>query len=175
MHNQATQRCSNYGSIAIIYLVFVALLLSYVTPGFGQSKLYFQHRDKPHRQKNISPKKEYTLQTTDTTFYRYRIISLSNDILKINSSSMEDTLGIPVMNIEWIEREKDFAAFEVIGMLGVICLTITPVIWAVEGNEEALGMLEASGGLLAVSVPIILLKEIGRKKDMRKKWKINRG
>jgi hypothetical protein len=29
--------------------------------------------------------------------------------------------------------------------------------------------------LLAASVPVILMKDIGRKKDMRNKWKLSKG
>jgi hypothetical protein len=73
----------------------------------------------------------------------------------------------------YVEKVKKFHGFEVIATFGIIGLTISPIIWATEGNDAALEMLQASGALLAVSVPFIALREIGRKKDTKNKWVIN--
>ncbi|WP_373521837.1 hypothetical protein [Aquiflexum sp.] len=77
-----------------------------------------------------------------------------------------------ISNIQTIVKNVNPGFFGFIGYLGVIMLSGTPVIWAFEGNKEALGMLEAAGGLMAISAPFILVKEIGRKKNMESKWKI---
>jgi hypothetical protein len=160
---------------AVIKLGFVVIFLSFFTPGSGQSNVYLQHRYKPNVQRKISPKRVYNINTSDSTFYSYHILALSDSTLKVNSESRQDLRDIPVGDIEQLEKVKNYGVFEVVGTLGIIGLTITPIIWATEGNDEALGMLEASGVLLASSVPIILLKDIGRKKDMRKKWKLING
>jgi hypothetical protein len=161
--------------IAVRSLVFTVIFIFFFTPGFGQSRILLQHMNKPNVQRKISPKRVYNINTSDSTYHRYRILALSDSTLKIDSELREDPRDIPVTDIEQLEKVKKYGFFEVMGTLGVIGLTITPVVWAFEGNEEALGMLEASGVLLAGSVPIILLKDIGRKKDMRKKWKFFRG
>ena len=160
---------------AVVKLSLVVIFISLCTPSSGQSKIYLQHRYKPNVQRKISPKRVYNINTSDSTFYSYHILALSDSTLKVNSDSRQDLRDIPVSDIEQLEKGKRYGVFELMGILGVIGLSITPVIWAVEGNEEALGMLEASGVLLASSVPIILLKDIGRKKDMRKKWKLING
>lgn len=172
MNDYVINNKSSLGIKPVFYAGIIVILISFFTPCFGQSKLYLQHRDKPNRQKKISPKKEYIIQTKDTTFYKYRIISFSDSTLKVGSELKKDFRDIPTKDIEQLEKAKKVGVFELIGTLGVIGLTITPIIWATEGNEEALGMLGASGVLLAASVPVILIKDIGRKKDLRKKWKI---
>ena len=170
MLNLALDRITQAERMPVFYLVFAAVLFLYITPCFGQSKLYLQHRYKPNRQKNISLKKEYIFQTKDTTLYRYQITSFSDTSLKIRSRSKADSIQIPVIDIKRIEKAKKYGVFEVVATLGLIGLSITPVIWATEGSEEALGMLEASGFLLAVSVPILVIKEVGRKSDAKSKW-----
>ena len=175
MIKKGIDRKSSLKIVQFFYVVFISILVSCFTPSFGQSKIYLQHRYKPNRQKQISPKKEYIIQTTETTFYNYHIISFSDSTLNIRSGSKEDSREIPMNEIEQLEKAKSFGAFEVIATLGIIGLTITPIIWATEGNEEALGMLEVSGVLLAASVPVVLMKDIGRKKDMRNKWKLSKG
>jgi hypothetical protein len=46
---------------------------------------------------------------------------------------------------------------------------------AFEGDEAALGTLEGVAVLAVFSVPVLLLKEIGRKKDTKNKWYIRTG
>ena len=175
MNNYVKSPVTQLAFKAVKSLVFTVIFISIFAPGFGQSKIYLQHRDKPHVHRKISPKRVYRINTSDTILYRYHILALSDSTLKVDSESRQDPRDIPVNDIELLEKTKKSGVFEVVGILGVIGLTITPIIWATEGSQEALGMLEASGVLLASSVPIILLKDIGRKKDMRKKWKLING
>lgn len=153
-------------------LVFI-LLLSGLIPCFSQSYIYLQHNLKPNRQKKISFKKEYKIQTSDSVFYRQQISYYSDDTLLISSRCCPQTLKLPFSDITSIEKSKKYGVFEVIGTIGIIALSVTPVIWATEGNEAALGMLEVSGVFLAASAPFLAIKEIGRKKDTKTKWKIS--
>jgi hypothetical protein len=155
-------------------LVFMLLLFSLI-PSFSQSELYLQHKLKPNRQRKISFKKEYEIQTSDTIFYHHQISYFSDDTLLISSKCCPQSLKLPFSDITSIEKSKKYGVFEVIGTIGIIALSVTPVIWATEGNEAALGMLEVSGVFLAASAPFLAIKEIGRKKDTKTKWMIKVG
>ena len=155
-------------SLTIIYIV----LFSFGIPCFGQAQLYLQHRDKPHRQENISLSKEYTFKTADSTFTKYRIIAFSEEDLLISSISLEDTVQIAFKDINGLIKVRKFGLFEAIGTLGLVCLTSTPALWATGRSDEASDMMLISGFLLAVSVPVIAARRIGRKRDIKTKWSI---
>ncbi len=154
-----------------LFLAFI-LSISFLTPCLSQSALYLQHREKPDLQKKVSLKKEYKFKTSDTTLYRHRIASFSSDSLMLFSEHTSAFIKININDIYYLEKEKKYGAFEILGTIGMIALSITPVIWATEGNEEALGMLQVSGVFLACSAPFLAIKEIGRKKDTKNKWEI---
>lgn len=158
----------------VFFLVFL-FLVSALTPCFSQSDIYLQQRLKPNRQKKISFKKEYEIQTADTIFYRHQISYFSDDTLLLSSNCCPQPFKLAFIDITYIEKSKKYGGFEIIATIGIIALSITPVIWATEGNDAALEMLEVSGVFLACSVPVLLLKEAGRKKDTKTKWKICTG
>ena len=172
MIRRDTNRISNDRILTIIYMVIVAALFSVDTPCFGQSQLYLQHRHKPHRQENMLLNKEYIFQTSDSTYNKYHIIAFTEDDLLISSITWKDTLQIPFKDIESVVKVKKFGLIEAIGTLGLVCLTTTPAFWATGRSQEASDMLIISGFLLTVSVPIIAIKRIGRKKDTKSKWTI---
>ncbi len=147
----------------------VCLLL---IPGFSQSQIYLQHKEKPNRIKKIATERLYTFQALDTTYYDCRILGLSDSTEIIVLLSKDDTLLLPTSDILSLEKNKEIGVFEVTAYLGVILLAITPVVWAFEGGEAALGTLQGVGVLAACSVPFLLLKKIGKKKDTRNKWRI---
>jgi hypothetical protein len=153
--------------------IFIAfLLLSICISASAQSSLYFQYNEKPSRHQRIKQKWKYNIITNDTVFYGYHLLKIEDDELTIyrNETASEEVLH--VSDIQTIVKNVKYGVFDVIGTLGVIMLSITPVVWAFEGNEEALGTLEAAGGLIAISAPFIVVREIGRKKDLKNKWKI---
>lgn len=147
-------------------------LFTICVSALAQSNLYLQHQEKPSRHQKIKQKSKYNIITTDTVFYGYHLLKIENDELTIgrNETGSEEVLHIS--DIQTLVKHVKGGVFEVIGTLGVIMLSITPVVWAFEGNEEALGTLNAAGWLVAISAPFIIAKEIGRKKDMKSKWKI---
>ena len=149
---------------------FFALLL----PGHAvaQSDLYLQHQIKSNRQKKISLRHEYTFHTVDTVFYRARILSWTDTTLIVAAKIGSDTTVLTTGNIQYLEKHSKHAVFEVTAYLGVILLTVTPVVWAFEGGAAALGTLQGAGTLAAFSVPGLLVKTIGRKKDFKNKWSI---
>ncbi|MEB2781294.1 hypothetical protein U3A58_12910 [Algoriphagus sp. C2-6-M1] len=153
--------------------IFITIyLLTNCVSLMAQSKLYLQHQEKPSRNQKIKQKSRYNIITTDTVFYGYHLLKIQNDELTIfgNESGSEEVLHIS--EIQTLVKNINPGFFGFIGYLGVIMLSGTPVIWAFEGNEAALGMLEAAGGLMAISAPFIIVGEIGRKKDLKSKWKI---
>ncbi|WP_373492668.1 hypothetical protein [Aquiflexum sp.] len=147
-------------------------LLTICGSALAQSVLYLQHQEKPSRHQKIKQKSKYNIITNDTVFYGYHLLKIESDELTIfrNESGSEEVLHIS--EIQTLVKNVNPGFFGFIGYLGVIMLSGTPVIWAFEGKEEALGMLEAAGGLMAISAPFIIAKEIGRKKNMKSKWKI---
>jgi len=159
----------------IKYLLFILLGILFVIPGLAQSKIYLQHQTKPHRQKQLSFKRDYTFQTYDTTYYNHRILAFTDTTLMIGKLIPGDTVLISMMDIIYLKKNKKVGVFEVSAYLGCILLTITPIVWAFEGNEAALGTLEGAALLAAFSVPVLLVKEIGRKKDTKNKWNIRAG
>ena len=62
--------------------------------------------------------------------------------------------------------------FEVVAYTSAILLTITPIVWIFDGGDEALGTLQGAGLLAGVSVPVILAKNIGKRKDVSNDWEI---
>lgn len=153
--------------------IFITIsLLTICVLASAQSQLYFQHQEKPSRHQKIKQKTKYTIITTDTVFYGFHLMKIDHDELTIfrNESGSEEVLKIS--DIQTIVKNVKSNFFGVMGTLGVIMLTVTPIVWVDEGGEEALGTLEAAGGLLAISAPFIIAKEIGRKKNMKEKWKI---
>jgi hypothetical protein len=142
-------------------------------PCISQSDIYLQHKYKPNRQKKIDFNHAYTIQTIDSTYYKARVSVYSKDTLALYSEYANHVSKILIKEVIYVEKVKKFHGFEVIATFGIIGLTISPIIWATEGNDAALEMLQASGALLAVSVPFIALREIGRKKDTMNKWVIN--
>ena len=163
---------SNGRSLKINFFAFVAVLLLSVSPGFGQTQLYLQHRDKPHRQEIVSLKKEYIIKTTDSTFTKYRIIAFSEEDMLISSILREDTVQIPFNDIERLIKVRKFGLFEAIGTLGLVCLASAPALWATGRSDEASDMMLISGFLFAVSLPVIAGRRIGRKRDIKTKWTI---
>jgi len=153
--------------------IFITIfIITICVSALAQSKLYFQHQEKPSRHQKIKQKSKYNIITTDTVFYGYHLFKIENDELTIfrNESGSEEVLHIS--DIQTIVKNTNSGFFGVPGYLGAIMLSTTPVIWAFEGKEEALGMVEAGGWLMAISAPFIIAKEIGRKKNMKSKWKI---
>jgi hypothetical protein len=173
MPHTDSDRLAKTRSYIIICIVFVVVLLSSVTLGFGQKQLYLQHRDKPHRREIISLKREYIFKTTDSTFTKYRIIAFSEEDLLISSISLEDTVQIAFKDINGLIKVRKFGLFEAIGTLGLVCLTSTPALWATGRSDEASDMMLISGFLLTVSVPVIAARRIGRKRDIKTKWTIH--
>lgn len=173
MIRRDTNRHSNDGKLTILYFAFVAAFFPFDYPGFGQTQLYLQHRHKPHRQENLSLNKEYIFKTYDSTFSKYHIIAFSEDDLLISSIAWKDTLQVPFKDIKGIVKVKKFGLIEAIGVLGLVCLSTTPGLWATGNSEEASDMLIISGFLLTVSMPFIAIKQIGRKKDTKSKWAIH--
>jgi hypothetical protein len=138
----------------------------------GQSKIYLQHQRKPSRHKKISVNRDYTFQTSDSTYYRHRILSFTDSTLRIGANFPGDTALIYMTDIQSLRKNKKSGVFEVIAFTGLILLSVTPVVWAFEGGTAAIETLKGVGVLAAFSVPIILLKEIGRNKDTKNKWNI---
>ena len=155
----------------IVITLLVSMMFSFI-PCISQSEIYLQHRYKPNRQKKINLNHSYTVQTIDSAYYRAKLTGYSKDSLTIYSEYADQYTNIAIDEVLYLEKLKKSHIFEVIATLGIIGLTITPIVWATEGNEEALGMLQASGVLLAASVPFVALKEMGRKKDTKSKWVI---
>jgi hypothetical protein len=154
------------------HFYFTIFFLTFFISVTAQSRLFFQHQEKPGRQKKIDQKWDYNIVTMDTAFNSYHLLDIDNDNLIISQSESGDMVALKILDIKTIEKKIKFGVFDAIGTLGVIMLSITPVVWAFEGNQEALGTLEAAGGLLAISVPFLAIREIGRKKNMEYKWKI---
>ena len=152
------------------FLILIVCLL--LIPGFSQSQIYLQHKAKPNRIKKISTERLYSFQTLDSTYYDCRILDLSDSSEIIILLSQDDTVLLPISDILSLEKNKEIGVFEVTAYLGVVLLAVTPVVWAFEGGEAALGTLEGVGVLAACSVPFLLLKKIGKKKDTRNKWRI---
>jgi len=148
------------------------VLFSFVTPCFGQAKLYLQHRNKPHRQQNISLNNGYNFRTTDSTYTKYRIIAFSEEDLLISSIFKEDTVQVSFEDIDRIIKVRKFGLFEAIGTLGLVCLASAPALWATGNGDEASDLMLISGFLFTVSVPIIAVRRIGTKKDTKTKWTI---
>ena len=153
--------------------IFITIfIITICVSALAQSKLYFQHQEKPSRHQKIKQKSKYNIITTDTVFYGYHLLKIENDELTIfrNESGSEEVLHIS--DIQTIVKNDNSGFFGFLGYLGAIMLSTTPVIWAFEGKEEALGMVEAGGWLMAISAPFIIADEIGRKKNMKDKWEI---
>ena len=157
---------------SIVARAFLVSMLSFF-PCMSQSDIYLQHRYKPNRQKRINLNHTYTVQTIDSTYYHSKLSIYSKDSLTLYSEGNDKATHIGFNEVSCLERKKKSYIVEAVAIVGIICLTISPIIWATEGNEAALEMLEASGALLAVSVPFWVLKEIGRKKDTKNKWMIS--
>ena len=138
----------------------------------AQSRLFFQHQEKQSRHRKIKQNWNYTIVTIDTAFYRYHLLNIDNGNLIISENKSKNVVVLNISDIHTIEKKVKYGVFDFIGTVGVIMLCITPIVWAFDGNEEALGTLEAAGGLLAISAPFLVLREIGRKKNMKRKWKI---
>lgn len=153
--------------------IFITIfLLNTCISALAQSKLYFQHQEKPSRHQKIKQKSKYNIITNDTVFYGYHLLKMESDDLRINRNETGSEEVLHISDIQTIVKNVNSGFFGIVGYLGVIMLSGAPVIWAFEGKEEALGMLEAAGGLLAISAPFIIADEIGRKKNMKDKWKI---
>lgn len=163
----------SFSMIKYILLIFIVLI--FVIPGLSQSKIYLQHKTKPDRQKKLSMKRDYTFQTYDTTYYKYRILAFTDSTLMIGKLFSGDTVLISMFDITCLTMNKKVGFFEVTAYLGCILLTISPIVWAFEGGEAALGTLEGAGLLAAFSIPVLLLKEVGRKKDTKIKWYFRTG
>ena len=157
---------------SIIYIGFVALLLGFVSPAFGQNSLYLQHRYKPNRQAKIWLDKEYKFQTPDTTFSKYRIVAFSEQDLLISSLEPRDTVQISFDEIEKLTRVKKFGFVEAVGTVGLLCLCSAPFLWATGRGDEATDMAVIGGSLLTLTLPIIGVKRIGTKKNTKTKWAI---
>lgn len=153
------------------YLVILFILLP-VLVMLGQSKIYLQHQKKPNRHKKISVNQDYTFLTSDSSYYRYRILSFTDSTLMIGANFPGDTALIYTTDIQSLRKNKKFGIFEVTAFAGLILLSVTPVVWAFEGGTAAIETLKGVGVLAAFSVPVILLKEIGRNKDTKNKWDI---
>ncbi len=153
-------------------LLFFVLFLFLSLGIQGQSRLYLQHQEKSHRQKDIRFKRNYTITTDNRTYRNYRLVSFTDSTITWTAKSDQDTVTVFLDQIQILRKEKKFLVFEITAMFSAIGLMITPLIWATEGGEEALGALEAFGTLLAVTVPVVLIREIGRNKNTRGKWKI---
>ena len=151
-------------------VIFFALFLP--VHAMAQSNIYLQHQIKSNRQKKISVKRDYTFHTLDTTYYRNHILSYTDSTLMIADNFHSDTVVLSMVDIRYLEKNTKFAVFEVTAYLGLILLSVTPVVWAFEGNQAAKETLQGVGVLAAFSVPGLLLKEVGRKKDTKNKWKI---
>ena len=151
-------------------IIFFAIFLP--VNANAQSNIYLQHQIKSNRQKKISLKREYTFQTSDTTYYRTQIVSWTDSTLLVVTNVKNDTIVLSVENIQYLEKHSKHAVFEVTAYLGVILLSVTPVVWAFEGGQAALETLQGVGVLAAFSVPGLLLKTIGSKKDIKNKWSI---
>lgn len=154
-------------------IVIIYLLLLMAGSTLCQSRLYLQHTEKPGRQKNISFRRNYSLSTEDQRFQDYRLVSFTDSTATWSSRYQADTITLNFDQIIMLRKGKKFQVIEVTAALSAIGLMITPLIWAVEGGEEARGSLEAFGTLFAVTVPLVLLRETGRNKDTRSRWQFN--
>ena len=172
LKNSNSNRRPENRNLSFKQIAFVTVLLSCVIPCFGQKQLYLQHQQKPHRQQNIWMNKEYTFKTADSIFTKYHIVTFSDEDLLISSISGKDTLQLPIEDIERITRVRKFGLFEAIGTLGLVCLISTPGLWATGRGDEASDMMLISGFLFTVSVPVIAVRRIGRKRDIKTKWTI---
>jgi len=151
-------------------VIFFALFLQ--GPGMAQSNIYLQHQIKSNRQKKISIKREYTFHTADTIYYRTQILSYTDSTLMIAANVQSDTIVLSIENILYLEKHSKYAVFGITAYLGAILLSVTPVVWAFEGAQAAIGTLQGVGVLAAISIPGLLLQDIGRKKDIKNKWSI---
>jgi hypothetical protein len=154
-----------YG-IVIFFAIFLPVY------AIAQSNIYLQHQIKSNRQKKISINRDYTFHTADTIYYRTQILSWTESTLMIAANVQSDTIVLSIENIQYLEKHSKYAVFEITAYLGAILLSVTPVVWAFEGGQAAIGTLQGVGVLAAFSVPGLLLKRVGRKKDTKNKWSI---
>jgi len=142
-------------------------------PCMGQSEIYLQHRSKPNRKKIINLNHTYTVRTIDSSYYHVKLSIYNKDTLILNCEGFNNSTDIAIDEVIFLEKVKKSYVLKAVATIGIIGLTISPIIWATEGNEAALGMLQVSGVFLAASVPFLIIKEIGRKKNTKNKWLIS--
>ena len=153
-------------------LLITVLLATACVFARSQNRLFLQYQENPLRQKNIKPKWQYTVIMKDTVFYGYHLVKLERDELTIADHQFGHELHVMVSDIKTLKKHSKSGVFNVVAYAGMIMLSITPVVWATEGGDEALGTLKAAGGLLAISIPFIFVMKLGSKKDLTSKWKL---
>jgi hypothetical protein len=151
-------------------VIFFALFLPF--HAMAQSNIYLQHQIKSNRQKKISIKHDFTFHTADTIYYRTHILSYTDSTLMIAAKVQSDTIVLSIEDIQYLEKHPKYAIFGITAYLGAILLSVTPVVWAFEGGQAAIGTLQGVGVLAAISIPGLLLQNIGRKKDIKNNWSI---
>ena len=154
------------------YIFVILLVLLAPLSMWAQSKIYLQHQTKPGRQKKIAINRDYTFQTQESTYSHCRILEFTDSTLTATAQYPDDTVLLSLEDIYYLRKNKKFGVFEVTAYAGIILLSITPVVWVVEGGTAAIETLQGVGVLAAFSVPFLLMKEIGRKKDTKNKWRI---
>ena len=151
----------------IILMVFAGQSLS------AQSSIFIENKSHEGRIRKLNSDRQYTVFTSDSV-YRYHKLGVVNDsTLSLISQTDAPALSIRIKDINYLKKEPKTGVFEVIAYTGAILLSITPVVWAFDGRDEALGTLQGAGLLAAVSVPVIVGKNAFKKKDMINHWTIS--
>lgn len=175
-------------------LILSILLLLIAAKQIGQNGVSLVKRKNSQAQRILYFDKKFEIKLGEES-YNAKIIKVSETHvsvlehhLKQNAVSpagdkhpfnwVYDTLKIPIQQIDYIKAHRYKNRRWVIPFASVAALTIgsvffTPLVSALKGRETADKLAVIQIGILAVTLPPVLIGTRKVKYDVRKKWKLN--
>jgi len=177
--------------LSVIISVLVLLLSC---EGYGQNEMSIVKRKNSSKQRTLYFDKEFEIKVGEES-YNAKIIKVSETHISIleqnlkKSASSEpgdkhpynwayDTLKIPIQQIDYIKSHRYKNRRWVIPFASVAVLTVgsvffTPLVSAIKGRKTADKMALIQIGIIAVTLPPVLIGTRKVKYDLRTKWKFN--
>ncbi|WPR70236.1 hypothetical protein SLW70_09790 [Flavobacterium sp. NG2] len=160
--------------IIVSFLFFIMNFISMTIS--GQEKNLFLVHNKSNKVLIIKKNSAIVLKTIDGQKTRGQLTAIDSMNLYLQTNK-KIISKIPIENIGLLKKDllnnkKWTEPFAYTITIGLISLIITPIVWAFEGNKEALGTLELSGAMAAISTPALLVSLSKRKFNIEKDWRI---
>ncbi len=161
---------------------------------YAQNEIDIVKRKNPSKQRTLYFDKKFEIKVGEES-YNAKIIDVSGTHISILQQNLKksaspvpddkhpynwayDTLKIPIQQIDYIKSHRYKNRRWVIPFASVAALTIgtvffTPLVSAIKGRKTADKMALIQIGILAVTLPPVLIGTRKVKYDLKTKWKFN--